>query len=108
MKIEVSRKSKPSISPSIIVPTLTGLSRASGSEQKNETVDTNYPPAGGGLRDRVGSLDIRRELRVEPLLLCIKRRQLRWVGHLIGMPPRHPFRHDRLERPDVSLQNLLG
>lgn len=58
-------------------------------------------------RDRVRSLDIWRELRVELLFLCIKRRQLRWFRHLIGMPPRHPFRHNRLERPDVSLQNLL-
>lgn len=61
----------------------------------------------GSLRDRVRSLDIWRELRVELLLLCIKRMQLRWFGHPIGMPPRHPFRHNRLERPDVSLQDLL-
>ncbi|KAK0148818.1 Calmodulin-regulated spectrin-associated protein 3 [Merluccius polli] len=39
--------------------------------------------AGLILRDRVRSSDIRRELRVEPLLLCVERSQLRWVR----MPP---------------------
>ncbi len=42
--------------------------------------------AGISLRDRVRS---RWELRVEPLLLCVKRSQLRWFGHLIRMPPGH-------------------
>jgi len=43
--------------------------------------------AGLSLKDRVRSSDIRRELRVELLLLPVKRSQLRWFGHLIRMPP---------------------
>ncbi|KAF7646840.1 hypothetical protein LDENG_00181720, partial [Lucifuga dentata] len=37
------------------------------------------------LRDRVRSSDIQEGLRVEPLLLHIKRRQLRWFRHLVRM-----------------------
>ena len=48
--------------------------------------------AGLSLRDKVRSSDIQRELGVEPLLLRIKRSQLRWFGHLTRMPPgRLPF-----------------
>ena len=36
-------------------------------------------------RDRVRNLDIRRELRVEPLLEEIERIQLRWFGHVMRM-----------------------
>jgi len=43
------------------------------------------------LRDRVRSLDIRRALGVEPLLLCVERSQLRWFGNLIRMPPFRGF-----------------
>uniref|UniRef100_A0A3B4CM82 AMP deaminase n=1 Tax=Pygocentrus nattereri TaxID=42514 RepID=A0A3B4CM82_PYGNA len=43
--------------------------------------------AGYTLCDRVRSSVIRKELRVEPLLLRIERSQLRWFGHLIQMPP---------------------
>uniref|UniRef100_A0A3B5KJ05 Transposase Tc1-like domain-containing protein n=1 Tax=Xiphophorus couchianus TaxID=32473 RepID=A0A3B5KJ05_9TELE len=43
--------------------------------------------AGLSLRDRVRSSVIREELRVEPLLLHIERSQLRWLGHLVRMPP---------------------
>jgi len=43
--------------------------------------------AGLSLRDRVRSSGIQRELEVELLLLHIERRQLRWFGHLIRMPP---------------------
>ncbi|KAK0152308.1 hypothetical protein N1851_006217 [Merluccius polli] len=48
-----------------------------------------YRVAGLSLRDRVRSSEIRRELGVEPLLLCVERSQLRWFGHLIRMPPGH-------------------
>ncbi|KAL1263405.1 hypothetical protein QQF64_006144 [Cirrhinus molitorella] len=41
--------------------------------------------AGCTLRDRVRSSIIR--LGVEPLLLHIKRSQLRWLRHLFWMPP---------------------
>jgi len=43
--------------------------------------------AGLSRRDRVRSSDIRRELGVEPLLLHVKRSQLRWFRHQIRMPP---------------------
>lgn len=38
------------------------------------------------LSDRERSLDTQRECRVE-LLLCVKRSQLKWFGHLIRIPP---------------------
>ena len=43
--------------------------------------------AGLSLRDRVRSSVIRRELGVDPLLVRVKRSQMRWLGHLIRMPP---------------------
>lgn len=42
--------------------------------------------AGLSLRDRARSSDVRREIRVEPLLLGVERSQLRRFGHLIRMP----------------------
>ena len=41
--------------------------------------------AGRTLRDRVRSSVTQEELGVEPLLLHIKRSQLRWLGHLYRM-----------------------
>ncbi|TWW73527.1 hypothetical protein D4764_15G0009210 [Takifugu flavidus] len=43
--------------------------------------------AGLSLRDRVRSSAILEELRVEPLLLRVERSQMRWLGHLVRMPP---------------------
>ena len=43
--------------------------------------------AGLSLRDRVRSLVIWEELGVDPLLLCVERSQMKWLGHLIRMPP---------------------
>uniref|UniRef100_A0A8C6L8D1 Reverse transcriptase domain-containing protein n=1 Tax=Nothobranchius furzeri TaxID=105023 RepID=A0A8C6L8D1_NOTFU len=43
--------------------------------------------AGLSLRDRVRSSVIREGLGVDPLLLHIERSQLRWLGHLVRMPP---------------------
>ena len=43
--------------------------------------------AGRSLRNRVRSSAIWEECGVEPLLLHIKRSQLRWLGHLYQMPP---------------------
>ncbi|TWW63998.1 hypothetical protein D4764_03G0010060 [Takifugu flavidus] len=40
-----------------------------------------------GERDRVRSSAIREELGVEPLLLRVERSQMRWLGHLVRMPP---------------------
>ncbi|TWW74447.1 R2DM Retrovirus-related Pol polyprotein from type II retrotransposable element [Takifugu flavidus] len=38
-------------------------------------------------KDRVRSSAIREELGVEPLLLRVERSQMRWLGHLVRMPP---------------------
>ncbi|KAK0132479.1 putative uncharacterized transposon-derived protein F52C9.6 [Merluccius polli] len=43
--------------------------------------------AGLSLRDRVRSSVIREELGVDPLLLRVERSQMRWLGHLVRMPP---------------------
>ncbi|TWW71236.1 hypothetical protein D4764_17G0007190 [Takifugu flavidus] len=43
--------------------------------------------AGLSLRDRVRSSAIREKLRVEPLLLRVERSKMRWLGHLVRMPP---------------------
>ncbi|TWW71157.1 hypothetical protein D4764_17G0006400 [Takifugu flavidus] len=43
--------------------------------------------AGLSLRDRVRSSAIREELGVEPLLLRVEKSQMRWLGHLVRMPP---------------------
>ncbi|KAK0134215.1 hypothetical protein N1851_030227 [Merluccius polli] len=44
--------------------------------------------AGLSLRDRVRSSVIREELGVDPPLLRVERSQMRWLGHLLRMPPR--------------------
>ncbi|KAK0137740.1 hypothetical protein N1851_026044 [Merluccius polli] len=43
--------------------------------------------AGLSLRDRLRSSVIREELRVDPLLLRVERSQMRWLVHLVRMPP---------------------
>jgi len=43
--------------------------------------------SGLSLRDRVRSSVIQEGLGVEPLLLSIERSQMRWLGHLVRMPP---------------------
>ena len=43
--------------------------------------------SGLSLRDRVRSSVIRGGLGVEPLLLCIERSQMRWLRHLVRIPP---------------------
>ena len=43
--------------------------------------------SGLSLRDRMRSLVIRKGLGVEPLLLRIERSQMRWLGHLVRIPP---------------------
>ncbi|KAK0148831.1 Protein broad-minded [Merluccius polli] len=43
--------------------------------------------AGLSLRGRVRSSVIREELGVDPLLLRVERSQMRWLGHLVRMPP---------------------
>ncbi|PWA27561.1 hypothetical protein CCH79_00000087 [Gambusia affinis] len=64
--------------------------------QKNTTYFHEYKPCGKvkiveapntNKRDRVRSSVIWKGLRVEPLLLQLDRSQLRWLGHLVRMPP---------------------
>ena len=43
--------------------------------------------AGLSLRNRMRSLEIQERLRVEPLLLQVERKQLRWFGHLVRKLP---------------------
>jgi len=93
VKRELSRKAKLSICRSIYVPTLTyGHKFWVVTERMRSWIQADKicflcRVAGLSLRDRVRSSDIRRELGVEPLLIHVKRSQLRWFGHLIRMPP---------------------
>ena len=43
--------------------------------------------AGLSLRDRVRSSVIWEELGVDPLLLRVEKSQMRWLGHLVRIPP---------------------
>lgn len=74
------------------VPTLTFGELWAGSKtmrlwKQAARMNFRYRVAGLSFRERVRISDIRRELRVQPLLLHVKRRQLRWFGHLIRTPP---------------------
>ncbi len=68
-----------------------------GSDRKNEIMLWLYKRRRwvssegwlSGLRNRVRSSDIRRELGEESLLFGIERSHLRWFRHLIRMPPGH-------------------
>lgn len=68
-----------------------------GSDRKTEIVDISdrneLPPQAAGLTDAAvlaaGSSDNHKEVRVEQLLLCADRSQLRWFGHLIRRCSRH-------------------
>jgi len=98
VKRELSWKAKVSIYRSIYVPTLNYGHKlwvmTKRTRLQIQEAEMNFSPgmAGFSLRDRVRSSDIRRELGVVPLLLRVKRSQLRWFGHLISMPPRRlPF-----------------
>ncbi|KAK3510172.1 hypothetical protein QTP70_026760 [Hemibagrus guttatus] len=93
VKKELSRKAKLSIYQSIYVPTLTYghelwvMTERVRSRIQAAKMSFLRRVAGCSLRDRVRSSVTREELGVEPLLLHIKRRQLRWLGHLFRMPP---------------------
>ncbi|TWW54789.1 hypothetical protein D4764_0289820 [Takifugu flavidus] len=93
VKRELSQKAKLSIYRSIFVPILTYghelwvMTRRTRSRvQAAETIFLRRV-AGLSLRDRVRSSAIREELGVEPLLLRDERSQMRWLGHLVRMPP---------------------
>ncbi|XP_061618152.1 uncharacterized protein LOC133471975 [Phyllopteryx taeniolatus] len=93
VKKELSRKAKLSIYRSIFVPTLTyGHELWVVTERTRcriQAAEMSFlrRVSGLSLRDRVRSSVIREDLRVEPLLLRIERSQMRWLGHLIRMPP---------------------
>ncbi|KAK3529274.1 hypothetical protein QTP70_024827, partial [Hemibagrus guttatus] len=90
---ELSWKAKLSIYQSIYVPTLTYghelwvMTERIRSRIQAAKMSFLCRVAGCSLRDRVRSSVTREELEVEPLLLHIKRGQLRWLGHLFRMPP---------------------
>uniref|UniRef100_A0AAQ4PNU2 Reverse transcriptase domain-containing protein n=1 Tax=Gasterosteus aculeatus aculeatus TaxID=481459 RepID=A0AAQ4PNU2_GASAC len=92
-KRELSRNAKLSIYRSIFVPTLTsgheGWVMTERTRSRVQAAEMGFlrRVAGVSLRDRGRSSAIREELGVEPLLLCVKRSQLRWFGHLVRMPP---------------------
>lgn len=87
-KSKMSQKAKLSIYRSIYNPTLTYGHELWVVTEKNEIVDTSRRKAAGlSLSDRVRSSDILEELGVKSLLLCVKRTQPRWFGHLVRMPP---------------------
>ena len=93
VKRELSRKAKLSVYWSIYVPTLTYghelwvMTERTRSRVQAAEMSFLRRVAGLSLRDRVRSSVIREELKVEPLLLRIERSQLRWLGHLVRMPP---------------------
>ncbi|TKS64956.1 LINE-1 reverse transcriptase -like protein [Collichthys lucidus] len=93
VKKELSRKAKLSIYQSIYVPTLTYghelwvVTKRTRSRIQAAEMSFLRRVAGLSLRDRVRSSAIREELRVQPLHLRIERSQLRWLGHLVRMPP---------------------
>ena len=93
VKRVLSRKAKLLIYQSIYIPTLTyGHDLLVVTERmrlRMQAAEMSFVRrvAGLSLGDRVRSSDIRRELRVEPLLLRVERGQLRWFGYLIRMPP---------------------
>ncbi|TWW63631.1 hypothetical protein D4764_03G0006390 [Takifugu flavidus] len=94
VKRELSQKVKLSIYQSTFIPTLTyeGHDPKVMTERTRSRVQTAKMSflrrvAGLSLRDRVRSSAIREELGVELLLLRFERSQMRWLGHLVRMPP---------------------
>ncbi|KAK3509747.1 hypothetical protein QTP70_008379 [Hemibagrus guttatus] len=93
VKNELSRKAKLLIYQSIYVPTLTYghelwvMTERIRSRKQAAKMSFLCRVAGRLVRDRVRSSATREELGVEPLLLHIKRGQLRWLRHLFQMPP---------------------
>ena len=94
VKRELSRKAKLSIYQSIYVPALTYgnelwvVNERTKSRVQVAEMSFLCRVAGLSLRDRVRSSVIREELGVDPLLLRVERSQMRWLGHLVRMPPR--------------------
>uniref|UniRef100_A0A8C6PEM1 ribonuclease H n=1 Tax=Nothobranchius furzeri TaxID=105023 RepID=A0A8C6PEM1_NOTFU len=95
VKREPSQKAKLSIYRSIYVPTLNYgrelwvVTDKTRSRIQAAEMSFLRKVAGLSLRDRVRRSVIREELGVEPLLFHIERSQLRWLSHLVRMPPGH-------------------
>ena len=93
VKKELSQKAKLSIYWSIYVPTLTYghelwvVTERTRSRIQVAEMGFLRRVSGLSLRDRVRSSVIREGLGVEPLLLLIEKSQMRWLGHLVRMPP---------------------
>ena len=93
MKKELSQKVKLSIYRSIYVPILTYghelwvVTERTRSRIQAAEMGFLCRVSGLSLRDRERSSVIREGLGVEPLLLRIERSQMRWLGHLVRMPP---------------------
>ncbi|TWW55955.1 hypothetical protein D4764_09G0010050 [Takifugu flavidus] len=93
VKRELSQKAKLSIYRSIFVPTLTYghelwvMTERTRSRVQAAEMSFLHRVAGLSLRDRVRSSAIREELGAESLLLRVERSQMRWLGHLVRMPP---------------------
>ena len=113
VKRELSHKAKLSIFRALYIPNLTYgqelwiLTERMRSRVRAAEISFLRRMAGLTLHNRVRSSAIRERLKVDPLLLCIERSQLRWFGHLIrpsfgGVPGTHNW--DKAPR---SVQNLL-
>ena len=93
VKRELSRKAKLSIYQSIYVPALSYghelwvVTERTRSRVQAAEMSFLRRVAGLSLRDRVRSSVIREELGVDPLLLRVEKSQMRWLGHLVRMPP---------------------
>ncbi|KAJ0019143.1 hypothetical protein NQD34_006712 [Periophthalmus magnuspinnatus] len=93
VKKELSPKAKLSIYWSIYVPTLTYghelwvMTERTRSQIQAAEMGFLCRVAGCTLRDRVRSSVTQEECGVETLLLHVKSNQLRWLGHLLRMPP---------------------
>ena len=93
VKKELSRKAKLSIYRSIYIPILTYGHEAwvvtERTRSRIQAAEMSFlrRVSGLSLRDRMRSSVIRERLKVEPLLLRIERSQMRWLGHLVRMPP---------------------
>jgi exonuclease III len=104
-KAELSREAKISVFKSIYVPTLTyGHELWVMTERMRSRVQAAEMRflrrvAGVRLLDRVRSSAIRESLGIEPLLLRIERSQLRWLGHVLRMPPERLVKQVLLSNP---------
>ncbi|KAK0134738.1 putative uncharacterized transposon-derived protein F52C9.6 [Merluccius polli] len=93
VKRDLSRKAKLSIYQWIFVPALTYghelwvVTERTRSWVQAAEMSFLRKVAGLSLRDRVRSSVIREELGVDLLLLRVERTQMRWLGHLVRMPP---------------------